>query len=401
MKKIYITLFCLIMANSFSVVFAQDSSNEKYRKAIEEAEKDLLAEPTRGDLMVLIANNYAWQNKSDSALAYIQKAEQINYYNDDLFDSWLNILLWSHRYEDLLKTCQIAEQYQYSNTEDLLRKRLIAYNELEKYNQGVELLKDPRNKRFLKLDDIGYMYNNMIMKRNTNVILAFYSLDLFDNNIPQHLAYLGYSFDVGKNTMAIRANYANRYQKKDLQLEADFYLKMNNKSYMYFNYGYSFDATLFPRHRVGYEYYIPLKSKMEASLGARYMKYLGSEVFITTAHLEKYMGHHWLAFRPFYVIQSGKNSFTLLANYRYYGKNPLNFWGIELNYGNSPDDNRLMMENGIFNNLKAYKIKLEKNFMLNSFSDIHIGMGYTREEYITSTYRNRYLLELGYRFRFK
>ena len=170
---------------------------------------------------------------------------------------------------------------------------------------------------------------------------------------------------------------------------------------MYFNYGYAFDASLFPRHRAGYEYYMPLKNKMEASLGARYMKYVSSEVFITTAHLEKYMGRHWVSFRPFYVMQSSGNSFTLLANYRLYGKNPLNYWGVELTYGNSPDDSRTTLENAVFNNLDAYKIKLERNFMLNSISDLRIGIGYTREEYITSKYRNRYLVELGYRFRLK
>lgn len=245
------------------------------------------------------------------------------------------------------------------------------------------------------------MYNNLILKRNTNVVQAFYSLDCFDNNAPQHLAYLGYSFDVGKNTLSLRANYANRFQKNDLLLESDFYLKLNNKSYMYFNYGYAFNADLFPRHRAGYEYYMPLKNKMEASVGARYMKYISSNVFIATAHLEKYMGNHWVSFRPFFVMQTSGKSFTLLANYRFYGKNPLNYWGLELTYGNSPDDNRQMMENGKFNNLKAYKLKLEKNFMLNSISDVHIGIGYTREEYISSIFRNRYLIELGYRFRLK
>jgi hypothetical protein len=401
MRKLYISLFCILIANSFSAVFAQDSPNAKYRKAIEEAAKGLVVDPTRGDLMVLIANNYAWQEKSDSALIYIQKAEQINYYNDDLFDSWLNILLWSHRYENLLKTCQVAEQYKYSHVENLLRKKLIAYTELRDYDKGIELVKAPENKEFLKLDDISYMYNNLIMKRNTNVVQAFYSLDYFDHNAPQHLANLGYAFKVGKHSLALRANYADRYGMNDLLLESDFYLQMNNKSYMYFNYGYAFDASLFPRHRAGYEYYIPLKNKMEASLGARYMKYLSSEVFIATAHLEKYMGRHWVAFRPFYVIQSIGNSFTLLADYRFYGKNPLNYWGVELTYGNSPDDSRTTMENAAFNNLNAYKIKLERNFMLNNISDVRIGIGYTREEYITSKFRNRYLIELGYRFRLK
>lgn len=396
-------MFCLFLANGFNSAFAQeaDSQKAKFRKTIEEARKALGAEPARGDLMVVIANNYAWQEKTDSALIYLEKAKQINYYNDDLFDSWLNVLLWSRRYESLLETCRVAEQYKYSHTENLLRKKMVAYTELRDYDEGIELFKAPGNKEFLKLDDISYMYNNLIMKRNTNVVQAFYSIDCFDHNAPQHLANLGYAFKVGKHSLALRANYADRYHMNDVLLESDFYLQMNNKSYMYFNYGYAFDASLFPRHRAGYEYYMPLEYKMEASLGARYMKYISSEVFIATGHLEKYMGNHWVAFRPFYVMQDNGNSFTLLANYRFYGKNPLNYWGVELTYGNSPDDSRATMENAAFNNLDAYKIKLERNFMLNSISDVRIGIGYTREEYITSKFRNRYLIEVGYRFRLR
>ena len=154
-----LSMFCLFLANGFNSAFAQeaDSQKAKFRKTIEEARKALGAEPARGDLMVVIANNYAWQEKTDSALIYLEKAKQINYYNDDLFDSWLNVLLWSHRYESLLETCRIAEQYKYSHTENLLRKKMVAYTELRDYDEGIELFKAPGNKEFLKLDDISYM----------------------------------------------------------------------------------------------------------------------------------------------------------------------------------------------------------------------------------------------------
>ena len=117
MRKLYITIICLFLANSFNLVFAQEANLQqaKFRKTVEEARKALDAEPDRGDLMVVIANNYAWQEKTDSALVYIEKAKQINYYNDDLFDSWLNILLWSHRYDSLLEVCKVAKEYKYSH----------------------------------------------------------------------------------------------------------------------------------------------------------------------------------------------------------------------------------------------------------------------------------------------
>lgn len=409
MKQLIIIFFSLLLAPGVFEAYGQNRTNTteeqekklQFKKTIAEAQKALDKEPARGDLMVLIANNFAWQQQTDSALVYIRKAQGVNYYNDELFDAWLNILLWGHRYDDLLQGCNIAAQHNYQNRENLLKKRLQAYTGLKKFDEGIDLAKAPENRELLKLEDIKNLYGDLLMVRNTNVVSAFYSVDCFDSNAPQHLANLGYSFRTGKHTLALRGNYANRFGQDDLLLEGDFYLQMKNRHYMYFNYGYAFNASLFPRHRVGYEYYMPLKGKMEASLGMRYMKYAASEVLITTGHLEKYMGSHWVAFRPFYVFQENGQSLTLLGNYRLYGKNPLNYWGVELSFGNSPDDSRAMLENAAYNDLQAYKIKLERNVMLNRVSDIRIGIGYSREEQVAGKFRNRYLMEVGYRVRLK
>lgn len=387
--------------SSFSSKNISLNKNKQYQQAIEKSKNELKSDPSRGDLMIIIANNYAWQEKNDSALVYIQKARQLNYYNDDLFDSWLNILLWSRQYNNLLETCKVAEQYNYTNDENLLRKQMIAYTELKAYDEGIKLAESPKNKEFIKKEDLNYLYNNLLMKKRTNVISAYYSLDCFDSYSPQHLANLGYSFPVGKNTFNFLVNYAYRFGNDDVQLESDFYLKLKKKSYMYFNYGYAFNAFLFPRHRIGYEYYMPLKNKMETSFGARYMSYANSNVFILTTHLEKYLGRSWVSFRPYYVVQKGAQSSTFLGNYRLYGLNSLNYWEIELGYGNSPDDNRYAnIQDETYKNLKAYIIKLGKNFAFSRTSDIRIGIGYSREEFRSNSFRNRYLINLGYKFRF-
>jgi YaiO family outer membrane protein len=413
MKIIFTVIIYLFIPLGLCNVYSQTSnfttenkainSNKykQYQLAIENAKKKLSSNPESGDLIILIANNYAWQDKTDSALLYIQKAQQIKYYNNEMFDSWLNILLWSHQYNNLIEVINTAKKYHYSDNENLLRKNLIACTELKNYNEGIKLAESADNKELIKIEDISYLYNNLLMKRNTNVISAFYSLDFFDSYAPQHLASLGYSFQVDKHTLAIRSNYAKRFGSNDMQLESDFYFQLKNKSYMYFNYGYAFNSSLFPKHRIGYEYYISLKHKMETSLGARYLSYINSKVYILTGHLEKYMGRNWLAFRPFYVIQKNARSFTLLGNYRFYGKDPLNFWGIELGYGNSPDDSYANIQNATYKDLKAYKAKLEKNFVFSRISDIKIGIGYSREEFKSDKFRNRYLIELGYKFRFK
>jgi len=412
-----IVLVILIIIGSFSKIAAQvntdsiyniavnQAKNQQYNSAIKEAQNALNSDKKRGDIMVFIANVYSWQEKNDSAAIYIDKARKINYKGDDLYDSWTDILLRSKKYEALLQSCNEAEKQNYSNMEDLLRKRMIAYSELKQYDNGIKLAEASENQKYLVSKSIDDLYTSLLIKRNTNIISANYTLDMFGSGFaPQHLGSLGYSFKVKDHIWAFRANYANRFGLNDVQLETDFYLMLKNEHYMYFNYGYAFNASLFPRNRIGIEYYFPLPAKFEGSIGGRYLDFPTSDVIILTGHLGKYLGKSWLGLRPFYVynLQSTTSSFSLIGNYRLYGKNELDYWGVEVGIGNSPDD-IYSLSGGGFNQLNAYKIKLERNFMMNRTSDFHIGLGYSREEFGTSNiqFRNRITLELGYKHRLR
>ncbi|MFT3754300.1 MAG: YaiO family outer membrane beta-barrel protein [Paludibacter sp.] len=380
------------------------AKNQNYALAINNAQQALKYDAKRGDIMVFIANVYSWQTKNDSALLYIKEAQKINYRQDDFYEAWTNILLRSDKYSDLLATCNEALSNNYSNTEDIIRKKMIAYDALKRYDSGIGLIEQAENKKYLDSKPISELYTSMLLKRNTNVISAYYTLDMFDSGFaPQHLASLGYSFAVDEHNLGFRLNYANRFGFNDVQLETDFYLKLRNKHYIYLNYGYAFNATLFPLHRFGAEYYFPLPDKFEASIGGRYLDYTNSNVFIATGHLGKYIAKSWIAIRPFYVYKTPANnqSISMIANYRIFDKSELDYWGIELGFGNSPDDIYSTSQSG-FNQLTAYKVKIEKNLMLSRTSDLHLALGYSREEYgtLSTQFRNRFTTELGYKIRF-
>jgi len=327
---------------------------------------------------------------------------------DEFYQTWSNILLRSKKFEELLAVCDEAEQENYANTEDLLRKRMIAYTELRKYNEGIILIEKPENRKYLISKPIDNLYSNLLLKRNSNILSAYYALDMLSNNFAaQHFASLGYSFKLNEqHTWAFRTNYANRFGKNDLQLETDFYLMLKNSNYMYFNYGYGINATLFPEHRLGVEYYFPLPNKFESSFGVRYLNFTGdntSNVGIITSHLGKYFEKSFLSLRAFYVYKTPTptSSVSLIGNYRIYKKNEIDYWGIGFGVGNSPDD--IYSLSGGFNQLMAYKIKVERNFMLSRTSDFNIGLAYSREEYGTSItqFRNRITFEAGYKLRLK
>lgn len=414
MKYIFRIFFLLIFPIALNAQINIDSlfnqainlaKNQNYSSAIAQAKEALKYDSQRGDIMVFVANAYSWAGKNDSALIYIQEAQKVKYLQNDFYEAKNNILLRSAKYSELIASCNEALENNYSNTEDIILKKMIAYDALKRYSSGIELAELPENKKYLETESINQLYSAMLLKRNTNVISAYYTLDMFDSGFaPQHLASLGYSFDVDGHNLGLRLNYAKRFGLNDVQLETDFYLKLKNKHYIYLNYGYAFNATLFPVHRVGAEYYFPLPDKFEASIGGRYLDYTNSDVFIATGHLGKYIAKSWIGVRPFYVYKTPVNnqSLSLIANYRIFDKNELDYWGIELGFGNSPDDIYSTSQNG-FNQLKAYKVKIEKNLMLNRVSDLHLALGYSREEYGTTStqFRNRFTAELGYKIRFK
>jgi YaiO family outer membrane protein len=130
---------------------------------------------------------------------------------------------------------------------------------------------------------------------------------------------------------------------------------------------------------------------------------LNSNVFVVTAHIGKYINENWAAIRPYFVYNYSTNrkSFSMTGNYRIFNKNELDYWGVEIDYGNSPDDLYSITQIGGFNQLAAHTFKLERSFMLNRISDLHIGLSYSNQEISFYDYRNRFTIDLGYNVRLK
>jgi len=400
--SIYVTILLTAQVNTDSLFEEAilDSRAGKYDAAIEKAETVLKIHPARYDVMVFEANVYAWKGKYTDALNYIDKAYSINPGYEELYDSWLNILLWSKDYSGLLEVTEIARQNKYSNQYNLVLKKSLAYKFLGEYDAGIELIES--NENLLDSAALKQLYNEIQMLSRANTLSLFYSIDLFDNNTtdPQHLSYLDYAFKLKKTTIIPRVNFANRFNTNDLQIEADLYRSFSNGHYAYFNYGAGIYNKLFPEHRAGLEYFLPAYKTMEFSLGGRFLNSGNFNVFIVTGHIGKYFRAWWFSLRPYYVVQDSKNALTAVFNTRYYGQNPINFWGLELLYGNSPDE-RYSLSNPAENLLLTnYRIKLEKNIALFRYNELKFSAAYAYEEYTAGSFRNRYTLEILFKHKF-
>ena len=393
------SLFSQVNADSLFREAAERAKVKDYKAAISIAEKVHSADTERQDVLVFMANVYAWQKDYDNAKKYIRQAYKKNPSDDELYDSWLNILLWKGENKELLEIINLAEKNDYANSYNLVLKKMLAYRNLGLYPDALKAYKEYNKGELKDSLQINILYRELLFLNRRNTVSVFYSIDFFDNQgmDPQHLAFIDYSMKIKEHRLLLRANYAERFDKNEFQLESDFYQKLTDKSYLYYNYGYSFDNEIFPSHRIGFEYYFPLK-EYEASLGGRYLKFKEDEVVIATAHIAKYIRNYWIALRPFYVINNSGNGFASVLNIRRYGKHPFSYWGMELNYGNSPDERFILNNTNYKSRNNSYRIKLEKNISFGNANELKLGVGYGYEEYIKDTYRNRYMLEVTYKF---
>ena len=153
----------------------------EYEKSIEEAEVVLIAHSDRYDVMIFIANVYAWMGEYEKALVQIENAYFLNKDNKELYDAWLNILLWSKNYNTLIEIAERAKQNNYPDTYNMLLKNSLAYKAIGDYKNGISLIDN--HKDYLDSASIKEIYNEMQMLNKTNAFSFYYSLDVFEKFI--------------------------------------------------------------------------------------------------------------------------------------------------------------------------------------------------------------------------
>ena len=374
-----------------------DAHAGNYTEALQRAEQVLTANPERFDVIVFIANIYAWKEDYSIALNYIEEAYTINPQYQELYDSWLNILLWSKNYKKIPEVSELAIKNNYPNKYNITLKNAFAFKALGEYQKGINLIDD--NKQFLDSTIVEKLYFELKMLHKSKAVSVYYSLNFFDNNAinPYHISYIDFAFKYKSHAFIPRLNYANRINKNDFQIELDYYKTFKNGHSLYTNYGMGIRNMLFPKYRAGIEYYLPFFSSFESSFGGRFLYSANYSTIILTGHLSKYYKNLWFSLRPFYVFNDTKNTLTTVCNIRHYAKNPINYNGLELLYGNTPDESYATTENLL---LKNYRIKIEKNVAVLKYNELKMTFAYSYEEYIKDYFRNKFTIEVLFKHKF-
>jgi YaiO family outer membrane protein len=352
--------------------------------------------PSYWDARLLLARVYLWDKKYDLAQNQIREVFDAK---PDYFEAWdlqTDLLLWSGKYAACLNACQKALSYFHDNKQFLLKKAK-SYTGLQKPELADETLLmllavDPQNGEALKLRQ------SLQPQLYKNRLSVSYSYDYYANRVltPWQALYILYARKIPIGTLIGRVNYARRFDMEGVQGEADAYLKLSNWNYVYLNLGYSNQA-VFPRFRMGGEFYQKIPSAFEASAGFRYLKYASTDVVIYTAYLGKYMGNWWVSGRGYFKLQ-GNTSLTLLAQTRYYYASRDDYWGLRLNYGISPDERSTVLT--AVASLTSTGVRLEYSRQMSSRFTLNVAAMYNNTEWTANRYRNVFSGEaiVSYRF---
>jgi len=112
--------------------------------------------------------------------------------------------------------------------------------------------------------------------------------------------------------------------------------------------GYSPDAVLYPRYRLGADLYQSLGHGLEASAGYRRLAF-GTGINIYTVALSKYRGSWLLSSRAYLTPDTIGTSLSMQFSVRRYLSGENNYWGVRGGWGSSPAEIASTADIGILN----------------------------------------------------
>lgn len=366
----------------------------KYNLSRSLAREVLQVAPNYIDAAILIGNTYAWEQKYDSAQFILQALLKQTPQHGEVYLALAKVALWSGQNPEVVldyanRGLAVAPQ-----SAELKEYNIRALALQRKYNEAytlLETLPSDNNTR----TDLTKMLDEQAM---VNRIRTEYQFISFDKNFGNwHQSSLEYTRLLHKGSITGRLNYASRFGQNAMQVEADFWPKLNENTYLYLNAGFS-DSELFPDYRAGLEVYRKVPGDMEISLGGRALHYTNQTVWLYTGHIGKYLGKYWIAVRPFVQHLPGSTQATGILQLRRYLKNPEEHISLSLAKGGTPVSMIGLQE---INRLDANRISLEGNFKMGRSFYWGALLQYEHEEYAENTFRNRLTTGLSLQYRFR
>lgn len=375
----------------------QFAANKDYSESISVLDALLKEYPENTDYAIYRGRLYSWKGDYPEAIRQLGNAYENNPASYEALEALINAYAWS---ENGAFTVQYANRglADFPGKEVFfLTKKAVALENMGKDEEALQaiaeiLAKEPANKDALYLQ-------TMVSRKRKNVLSLAYQNTSFSNPgmAPWHLGYLEYKRNFVKAPAVFRVNYGYVYSRSGQLYEADVYPKLNPRSYLYLNAGFSSGADVFPRARAGAEYYQSFNRKFEASLGARFLKFDSVAVTMLTGHFSYHRRGWSFAYRPFLAFIEQKSYLSNGISVKRMNETTEQFVQFDVQYGIVPYTfffSNEINRTGTFRVGVQYQWRIARHYFVKPF------LLYEYEEYVPDQFRNRFNVQLTLSRRF-
>jgi len=337
-RKLLLSVLCLVViapAQPGTVAGARDlATGGKRGEALRLLDTRLAEVPGDADARTLRGIVFSWEGRYDEARKDLEEVLTGHRDYGDALRALINVELWSGHPERAEEVARDALRRNPNETGLLLgrAKALRAMGRpadaLAAVRRVVEV--DPHNQEAVEtarsLGDAA---------RNWTASFDHASEWFSDGRSPWLEDGIQLNRQTGFGPVIARFSRADRFANTSRQMEVEAYPHIRPGTFAYVNAGWSPDAALYPRHRLGVELYQVLGKGWEASGGFRQM-YFGSNVNIYTPSVTKYYGNWMMTARMYFTPGTAGTSRSAQVQARHYFGNGLDYWGVRFGYGASP-----------------------------------------------------------------
>ncbi len=373
--------------------------DKDYTQAISYCNKALELAPGYTEIILFKARLLAWNKQPDSARVYYNKALRQKPAMEEAYIALADFEYWNHNDSLVIPILDSGLHYNPQSASLLLRKAK-AYDRARAYRNAIMLTDS-----VLALDRNNTEARALSQKLrdavSKNSIGLKYDYVTFDKQFPDpwHLININYTRQTRLGPATLNVNYANRFGKKGLQLEAEAYPRISKTFYTYIDLGYSADVGIFPKWRGGFSLYANLPAAFEAEAGIRYL-YFTENKLLYTLYAGKYLGSFLVGARTYLTPTSStiSQSYSILG--RYYYRSADEYIGLEAGYGISPDERAIAYLLNTGYKFTTYRAGIDFRYAIRKASIITFNASVINQEYLPGTKGNQFQAGVGYIHRF-
>lgn len=364
-------------------------------EALQVLEKRLSDRPTDSDAQVLRGIILSWEGRYHEARLDLEAVLARHPGHGDALPALINVEMWSDR---PARAEELAREGLKRNPNDpdllvALARALKAQNRKRDALQVVRhvLAVDPGNK---KAADMESSLGDSLRHFTASIDHSTQWYSDGRSSLQEEQVQLSQQTAVG--SVMARFSHANQYGEASQQVEIDAYPHLRPGTYAYVNVGYSPDANLYPKYRVGSDLYQSLGGGFEASGGFRQLHFSGN-VHIYTASLTKYYGDWMFTSRVFLTPDTAGTSHSVQFQARRYLGNGTDYLGVRYGYGSSPVEVESLTDILVLNSQSfagQFYHGVGKRVMLQA------EFGYSRQDRLNISGLRQYLADASMFYRF-